>query len=393
MKPNPGGILSGKEVVNRENEINKIWDALENQSVVLTSERRVGKTSVLTKMKENPKNDWIPVKYIVEGKWQPIEFVEGLYETLLKMDILKNKFYKLKKLYANYVGGKEIIKWRLPKIEENWKNLLDSIIEDLTDTNKKVLLMFDELPLMVHNFMQIQNEGPKIGMEFLDTLRAIRNKYESTKKVAFIFCGSVGIHLIIKDLKRNYGYVADPINNMKIITLNGMDEEGAMLLCEKLSENENYEFKDKNKVFGYICQSTDNLPFYIQHVFDYTYGLKKKRVTKKLIDEAISYLVEDPKDVGFFKHYIDRIKIYYDNDIQDIALLILDYACKETDFWEEGDVINLVKTHSKIDDETIRESLELLWSDHYLIRNVEGHKRSYKFKYSLLQNYWKINRG
>lgn len=119
MKPNPGGIITGEAIIDRENEINEIWHALENQSVVLTSERRVGKTSVLRKMEENPKNDWIPILYMVESKWHPIEFVEGLYETLIEKEVLKDKFHKLKKFYTKYVGGDQIGSWKLPQIKEN----------------------------------------------------------------------------------------------------------------------------------------------------------------------------------------------------------------------------------------------------------------------------------
>ncbi len=96
MKPNPGGIITGDEIVNREQEINSIWRALEVQSVVLISERRVGKTSVLRKMEVNPQNDWTPILYWVEGKRHPIEFVEGLYETLIGKGMIEDRFKKLK---------------------------------------------------------------------------------------------------------------------------------------------------------------------------------------------------------------------------------------------------------------------------------------------------------
>ena len=35
----------------------------------------------------------------------------------------------------------------------------------------------------------------------------------------------------------NHGYNSDPINNMKIVALSGMNDEGAKLLCEKLAED------------------------------------------------------------------------------------------------------------------------------------------------------------
>ena len=393
MKPNPGGVITGDAIVDREEEIKSIWRALQNQSVVIISERRVGKTSILRKMEENPRNGWIPILYLIEGKQHPVEFIEGLYEELLKNDLLKGKFHKLRKFYTKYVGGKKILSWKLPQLMENWKPLLESMIEDIVNSGKKLLLMFDELPLMIAKFIKVEEFGPLGSMEFLDTLRELRNKYEGSKNITFIFCGSIGIHLVIKDLKKNHAYNSDPINNMKIISIAGMDEKGAKELCEKLSEDEDYQFDGKHKIFDYICQETDRLPFYIQHIFDYIYQSDKKTITKKLVDEAINCLLNDPKDEGFFNHYLDRIKTYYDKVSQDISLLILDRACKKEDYWEEDDIINIVKTQMEIDNEAVKETIALLWSDHYLIREIKNDKRAYKFRYSILQKWWRVNRG
>ncbi len=391
MKPNPGGIITGEAIIDREQTIEKIWLALEKQSVVLTSERRVGKTSVLRKMQDNPKNGWNPVLYMVEGKWHPIEFVEGLYELLLENNIIGDKFHKLKKFYTKYVGGEQIGSWKLPAIKENWKSLLDSIIEDIVDADKNILIMFDELPLMVSHFLQNSECGAKVSMEFLDTVRALRNKFEATKKIAFIFCGSVGIHLIIKDLKKNYGYNSDPINNMRIISLSGMDNKGAYQLCAKLSEDEKFKFDKKDDIFKYISQRTDNLPFYIQWVFALIHDFKKHEINKQVVDELITYLFNDPDDMGFFNHNIDRIKTYYDEGMQDLALLILDNICHLKGFIKEEDILNIVKTYKEIDDEKIKEVINLLWSDHYLERKIN--ERTYRFKYSIIKDWWMINRG
>lgn len=252
MKPNPGGILKGKAIVDREKEISSIWKALQNQSVLLSSERRVGKTSILRKIEENPMDNWVPILYWVEAKQHPIEFVEGLYEELLKKDLLQDKFYKLKKFYAKYVGGEQIGSWKLPQIKENWKPLLESMIEDIVASGGKVLLM---------------------------------------------------------------------------------------------------------------------------------------------LDEAIDFLLNDPNDEGFFRHYLDRIKTYYDKDIQDIALFLLDRVCKKEEYWKESDIITMVKSHQAIEEEMIKETLSLLWSDHYLIREIKNNQRTYCFRYSILHKWWKLNRG
>jgi hypothetical protein len=56
MRANPGGILASNEVVGRDELIAEIWRTLAVQSVVLTSERRIGKTSVIRKMADQVTN-------------------------------------------------------------------------------------------------------------------------------------------------------------------------------------------------------------------------------------------------------------------------------------------------------------------------------------------------
>jgi len=393
VKPNPGGLLKGEAIVDRGKEIASIWSALQNQSVVISSERRVGKTSILRKMEERPSDGWIPILYFVEGKEHPVEFVEGLYEELLKKNLRKDIFHKLKKFYTKHVGGREIKSWKLPQLMENWKPLLESMIEDLVDSGQKVLLMLDELPLMLSKFIKSKEIGPIRTMGFMDTLRDLRNKYEASKNLSFIFCGSIGIHLIIKDLKRNHGYNSDPINNMKIISISSMDKEGALELCRKLSDDAPFNLPEKEELFDYICCETDRLPFYIQHVFNYFYESGRQVIIKKQVDEAIRFLHNDPQDEGFFRHYLDRIKTYYDKEMQRIALSILDITCQKNDYWEEDDIINRLKSHNEMDAEPVREALDLIWNDHYLVREIKDSRRTYKFRYAILQKWWKVNRG
>ncbi len=75
MKANPGGTVTGKAIIGREKEIADIWKRLEKRSVVLTAERRVGKTCVLRKMSEKPRNRWLPLFCWVESDRHPIDCV------------------------------------------------------------------------------------------------------------------------------------------------------------------------------------------------------------------------------------------------------------------------------------------------------------------------------
>ena len=55
MKTNPGGMLEILDIVGRDELIQQIWEVLDKQSVVLTAERRIGKTSIIRKMENKPK--------------------------------------------------------------------------------------------------------------------------------------------------------------------------------------------------------------------------------------------------------------------------------------------------------------------------------------------------
>ncbi len=51
MRTNPGGQIDPAQIIGRDELIKRLWEILSRQSLVLTAERRMGKTSVVLKMK------------------------------------------------------------------------------------------------------------------------------------------------------------------------------------------------------------------------------------------------------------------------------------------------------------------------------------------------------
>ena len=49
MRPILGGNVPPSRLVGRDDFIRKMWQSLENQSVVLVAERQIGKTTVIRK--------------------------------------------------------------------------------------------------------------------------------------------------------------------------------------------------------------------------------------------------------------------------------------------------------------------------------------------------------
>ena len=53
MKSNPGGQLPVSEIIGRDDFVRRLWEIIARQSLVLTPERRMGKTHIVKKMMSN----------------------------------------------------------------------------------------------------------------------------------------------------------------------------------------------------------------------------------------------------------------------------------------------------------------------------------------------------
>jgi len=67
MKANPGGQISPSEIIGRDALIQRLWRILERQSLVLSAERRIGKTCIVKKMREEAPQDKLPIYHDLEG--------------------------------------------------------------------------------------------------------------------------------------------------------------------------------------------------------------------------------------------------------------------------------------------------------------------------------------
>ena len=116
MKANPGGTITGEAILGREVDIAEIWEKLEKRSVILTAERRVGKTCVMRKMAEYPRNGWMPLLCWVEHARHPIDCVEQIYSEASQMEAQSGKGKWLTRIRAAYqmISGTEIQGLRFP---------------------------------------------------------------------------------------------------------------------------------------------------------------------------------------------------------------------------------------------------------------------------------------
>jgi hypothetical protein len=381
MRANPGGVLAVEDVIGRDYLISNIWSALEAQSIVLTSERRVGKTSVIRKMAGFPTEKKLCLLRDVEGYRSAGEFIEGIFsdvETVLsRKERARLAIFRL----LEKLGGTEIGHLKLPQVKSHWKNLLNALFEDIfAEETRPVIFFWDELPLFLYNVKQAS--GEKDAMELLDSLRALRQKYISLRMV---FTGSVGLHQVVSSL-RKHGYANDPTNDMQTIEIPPLDPNDGAHLARLLLDGEAIVIDGKpDEIATALSEAAGHIPYYV-HCLVSRICSTSRRISLAAVSALLDGLICDPNDPAHFQYYQNRLKTYYGDVEAKLALYALDALAGSQHSLSFVNLLNLVRhKYSDAGEETFRDVLQILQKDHYLHRHEDG---TYGFRYSIVRKWW-----
>lgn len=389
MKANPGGQIDLKAVVGRDPLIHQIWETLDQQSVVMTAERRIGKTTIIKKMLAEPERGWIPVFQDLEGCHTAAEFAMLVYKQIHHFLSGKGKVARRAKEWLTALGGTEIggvIK--LPeKTEVPWKEVLTKALEDLIhendDSGTRLLFLWDEVPFMLANIRD--REGEPMAMEVLDVLRALRQTHAGLRMV---ITGSIGLHHVITSLK-DKKYANSPVNDMASVSVPALTVEDGVLLAEKLIAGEGLSSPDAKLSAAAIAAEADYFPFYIHHIVK-ALKIRGRDASPESVAEMVQSQLVAAHDPWELLHYRERIPTYYGTD-QGTVLLVLDELATRDGSASVNELLAMLKSSSSFDDrEQLLRLLSLMERDHYLLRDAQGR---FHFAFPLICRWWKINRG
>ena len=173
MRINPGGRLDTSDVVGRDNEIARYWRVLERQGLVISAERRIGKTHILLKMRDECRSGFLPFSQALESVHSTAELIRSVYGTVHQslgtLPGLRAHFAKWSSLLPERIGSVD-----LPSGTDAWPVLLSQAFDDLIGIadDRRILMLWDEFPLMLHNIQR--REGNDAAIQLLDFLRALR---------------------------------------------------------------------------------------------------------------------------------------------------------------------------------------------------------------------------
>jgi hypothetical protein len=396
--------IDPKNVIGRDKLIERIWKKLRKDSIRFTAERRVGKTTVMTKMAAEPRPGFEVLFLELEGIDSPERFVELLIN---RVKPLLSKTEKAKGWWSSFheaIGGTEVAGiFKLPNVSKiGWQATLTKTLEGVCEhqADKTILLLMDELPYMLQKIASISQDGEQktLALTLLDTLRSIRQQYQN---VRMVYAGSVGLHHVVTDLKQGT-LASEPVNDMPLVEIRALDVPDAIILAERLLKEEDVEVlaEGRQAILERLVHLTDCVPFYIEAVCS-RLGESEGPINIRTVDETVQRQLTSDHDPWEMEHFRERLGTYYSGTIKDtsdtilrdeeIARVILDHLAVVNTSQSIDEVWDVVKSNFNLTDRNhIVEMLRSLALDHYLVSDIE---KRYSFRFPLIQGWWKIAQG
>lgn len=381
------------EVVGRDQVIEQIWDTLEQQSIRMNAERRIGKTTIIKKLCAEPRNGWVPIFQDLEQYHTAEQFAVAVYREVDRFLSKRDRVARRSREFLKSIGGAEVKGvLKLPSFDQQipWKEILTKLVEDLVEErerqDQRPVFLWDEVPLMLDDIRK--REGEPVAMEVLDTLRALRQEL-GNKGLRMILTGSIGFHHVIGSLKRE-GYANSPLNDTFPLEVLPLESHFARELAANLIAGENIPVEHAETVANAVAKVSDCFPFYIHHIVK-ALKLAGGTATADSVQKVVAHQLLDASDPWELGHYRTRIPIYYGKDDESPVLGLLDSVAVRSGPVSINELLAELKGMGILSDrERLLQLLKSVEQDHYLSRDGQG---DYRFKFPLLQRWWKLSRG
>jgi hypothetical protein len=387
----PGVDTAKEQVIGRGTLVEEMWRVLDGSSIRLLSERRMGKTWLL-RLAVASKPDWaVPVSFDAESVGSASELVWRLNEILhaekLVDDDWRTKTGDWFRRVLQRMQGQQVAGVEIPELE-SWFSFLEGTCGRLAElgNSKKAVLVLDELPFFLDKLVKSGDEHDAIRL--LDTLRHVRQTHPSLR---MIFCGSLGLHLVLKALHET-GYTGRPVNDMPPFEVSPLSRKDGQYLAGCLLEGEQIVCRSIDSCARAVAEMACEVPFYIQHIVKRMREMRAGKWTVNSIRQIPEELFVAPGDPAEFRYYDGRLDQYYPADVVERSRAALDVLSRTPTGIVFNELLNLIRHSPKtltLDTSGLLEILQILRDDYYLVQ--EGDR--WRFKLEIVRRWWQQYRG
>ncbi len=366
---NAGGPMAPEDVVGREREVADIFRSLESVGVVITGERRMGKTSLARVVaRDATARGWTVVSQSAEGFASVAELSEALIAGMSKAG------GRLRPAVRAVVNSFELKLGPLridPRVADR---VLDEVVAAAVGSaDERLLLIIDELPLFVR---ELDRQHPGDGAAALHLLRRLRQQHGD--RLRMLCLGSVGFHHVARE-------ALGALNDLERHRLGPLDAPDAAYLAECIFVSANVTSEDAVALASAVGEAAEGVPFYVHRLVAQIVRRAPDACTAALVREFVDEALRPPDDPWELRHYRDRVRPYYGDDAP-VATAVLDAFAPEPDALGLRDIEARVATSAPapVDHDLLCDVLERLVDDHYLVYEGED----LRFAFDLVRRAW-----
>lgn len=381
-----GAPVRGPDFWGRRADADALWRQLEHGSVLLTGPRRHGKSSLMHALADAPRPDWTVEYFDVEYVQTPSELLIELTAAVLAHQRLRAALGTIANVpgrLAGWIGGlvgevgigelKISLRERLGD-GARWPELTEQLLAVLDRADGNVLLIVDEFPMMVGNFLERDEPG---AIQFLKWFRAIRQR-RGGGRLRFLLGGSVNIEPRLERIGQQ-ALVAD----LERFALRPFVRDDAERFVTAILEAEDARYEEgvPRKI---VEIAATGVPFFLQVLVSEVLAEARRQHRGAIVPDVADVYharVLGPANRARFSHYHSRLKEHY-GALEEPARLVLDELVLDQP--RTCDALATALAHGSESAAVLPAVLALLESDYY----VECDGDRVQFSSGFLRAWW-----
>lgn len=389
MRSSTGRWVIGDDFFNREEELKILESRVrERNHVLLSGQRRMGKTSVLRELGRRMEDDgWTFLFVDVEGATCPEDAISYMAQAAYRYRAFTARFLEgvrrwfgdnVEEISASEFG----LKFRAALNTGNWRNHGEKLFVEFANFENPVLLVIDEIPILLKRMLQKDGGATQVD-EFLSWLRGAIQELDSNSPVV-ILSGSVGLKPIVQQLG-----ISDRINYLDPYRLGPWSRKTSIDCLEQLGKS--HDLVIESGVADEVYEALGvGIPHHVQSFFarlrEHAIIQDRNSLSLSDVSEVYQHSLLGPSGQNDLVHYETRLKDAMGDEGYRIAMEILAEAALEGNFTSHKENI-LAELYAELDENIlpqIRDVLEILLHDGYLEKSDD----SYFFSSHLLKDWW-----
>ena len=393
VRSSTGRWVSGDDFYGREAELALLAERLgEGNHVLLTGQRRMGKTSIVRELGRRLQEDgWFSFFVDIEEAADPPDVVALVAQKVHDVRPLASRFASTMRRWVSSVDEVSAYDFRL-KVRaglsnSNWRRHGEELFDACATESKPVLIVLDELPIFLVRLLR-EEDGTKRADEFLSWLRAVQQNVAG-QGLSFVVSGSIGLVPLTTRLG-----IPDRINHLSPFRLPPWNREASIGCFRKLAQGHDLTVHDGVAEAVYDKLGL-GIPHHVQSFFAHLREDAMINDRREISLEAVDRVYRDsllgPWGQTDLMHYDTGLRDAMDDRGHRIAHEMLTEAAMQATLSYAA--IRRLDAHlGALGDQTRDRTanvLDVLEHDGYLVRTDDG----YEFRSRLLRDWWAARFG